>query len=253
MLINKIYLTDTDPTQLVSSNIECVNAYFALHIEPDEMLPAILYSYYVDYYLSQVLNGGIAQFAYNTAWRSGTLHYVEFGLHEMGANEHLQLLEDIAELIIGQIGIDNFIQFTGENLLGDNAIRDKLNELTEKFLKINQYENLEHINNIFLKNHSYSVFISFSEFQQVLQTLKHHPLLKDRQQQHLAELPSHLRYIHQLCEQYGCEVLSVLDKENDSDNWHFFTNRGRFFIQETADKVVMMTYRNPEIVAEISK
>lgn len=253
MLIDKIYLTETDPAHLVSANVESVNAYFDLHIQPDDILPTVLYSYYVDYYLSQVLNGGIAQFAYNSGWRSNTLHYVEFGLHEMGATEHLQLLEATADVIMGQIGIDNFIQFTNENLFGDNAIRDKLNELTEKFFQINEHENLQNINNAFLQNHSDTVFISFNELQKFLQQLKQNPILQQRQQQYLSELPSHLRYIYQLCEQYGCELLHLVDKENDDESWHFFTNRGRFFIKENGDNVLMMTYRNPEIVAKIEK
>ena len=130
LLIDKIYLTETELTELVFTNIENVNAYFDLHVHSDEISPAVLYSYYVDYYLSQVLNGGIAQFAYNSRWNSGMLHYVEFGLAEMGATQHLELLEEIADVIMGQIGIDNFINFTQQNLLNKNKIHDKLNRLT---------------------------------------------------------------------------------------------------------------------------
>lgn len=257
MLIDKIYLTETDPSLWVSDNIEHLNTYFEQHLEPDEIHPAVLYSYYVDYYLSQVQNGGIAQFAYNTQWRSGTLHYVEFGLAEMGATEHLNLLEEIADVILQDIGIDNFIEFTREDFFAETAhqqvIKDKLNALNDKFFAINARENLATLNQHFLHHHPDTVVVSFAEFQTTLQQLKQHPTLQARQHEHLSQLPSHLRRIHQLCEECGCELLHVMEKENDDEPWHFFTSRGRFFMVEQGDKVVMMTYRNPEIVASINK
>lgn len=252
LLIDKIYLTETEQTELVFTNIKNVNAYFDLHVHSDEISPAVLYSYYVDYYLSQVLNGGIAQFAYNSRWNSGMLHYVEFGLAEMGATQHLELLEEIADVIMGQIGIDNFINFTQQNLLNKNKIHDKLNRLTDKFLQINKKENLEILNNQFLQHHADTVFISHQEFKQFLQKLKQNPMLQARQNEHLEQLPSHVRYIRQLCDEHGCELLHIMDKEND-EHWHFFTSRGRFFMVEQGDNVVMMTYHNPEIVARINK
>lgn len=254
MLIDKIYLTDNKPEHIIYTNIDSVNAYFEHHLQSDEILPAVLYSYYVDYYLSQVLNGGIAQFAYNTRWNSTILHFVEYGLHEMGASEHLNLLEKIADTIMHDIGIDNFLQFTEQNLLGDNAIRDKLNNLMPEFDKINQIENLEKINQNFLQNHPDLTIVSNQEFKNILKNLQQNPTIQTRKQSYLAELPTHYQYIYQLCEQYDCELLSVLDKaDTDDDNWHFFTSRGRFFLQEIDNEVLMMTYRNPIAVAKMEK
>lgn len=168
MLIDKIYITDNHPEHIIYANIDSVNAYFEHHLQSDEILPAVLYSYYVDYYLSQVLNGGIVQFAYNTRWHSTILHYVEYGLHDMGASEHLNFLEKIADMIMHEIGIDNFLQFTEQNLFDDNTILDKLNQFMSEFDKINHIESLEKINKNYLQNHPDLTIISNQEFKNIL-------------------------------------------------------------------------------------
>lgn len=253
MLIDKIYLTESNPTQLVSNNIEQVNTYFDLHIASEEILPAVLHSYFVDYYLSQVMSGGIAQFAHSSQWRSAVMQYVEFGLAEMGATEHLELLDEIADVIMQDIGIDNFISFTQQNFSVESEIKTKLNTLNDKFFTINARQNLSTLNQDFLQTHPQTVFVSFAEFQTILSELKQNPVLQEKQNQHLANLPSYERYILRLCEQYGCELIHIMDRESDDENWHFFTSRGRFFMVENGDDVLMMTYRNPEIVASLSK
>lgn len=253
MLIDKIYITDNQPEHIIYANIDSVNAYFEHHLQSDEILPAVLYSYYVDYYLSQVLNGGIAQFAYNTRWHSTILHYVEYGLHDMGASEHLNFLEKIADMIMHEIGIDNFLQFTEQNLFDDNTIRDKLNQFMSEFDKINHIENLEKINKNYLQNHPDLSIISKFEFKEILKNISQNPIIQTRKQNYLAELPSHYQYIYQLCEQYDCELLSVLDKAENDENWHFFTSRGRFFLQETADNVLMLSYGSSAVVASMVK
>ena len=72
--------------------------------------------------------------------------------------------------------------------------------LTDKFLQINKKENLEILNNQFLQHHADTVFISHQEFKQFLQKLKQNPMLQARQNEHLEQLPSHVRYIRQLCD-----------------------------------------------------
>lgn len=71
MLIDKIYITPSDDSTLLNtvfSNVDNVNAYFEQHLHSDEILPAVLYSYYAEYYRSQVLAGGVAQFAHQSRW-----------------------------------------------------------------------------------------------------------------------------------------------------------------------------------------
>ena len=44
----------TEPYDIISSNIELVNALFGEHLRADEIPPDAVRSYYVDYYLAQV-------------------------------------------------------------------------------------------------------------------------------------------------------------------------------------------------------
>lgn len=57
-----------DPCDLISSNIDVVNALLNEHLNPDEISIDALRSYYVDYFLSQLNNGGFSQFVYNSRW-----------------------------------------------------------------------------------------------------------------------------------------------------------------------------------------
>jgi hypothetical protein len=50
-----------------------------------------LLSYYVDYYLAEVNNGGFAQFVYNTAWKPRVVALVKQGLSAIGALKHAEL------------------------------------------------------------------------------------------------------------------------------------------------------------------
>lgn len=59
----KIYVSqqsfdDEDEYEIVSSNIDLLNALLNEYLNEDEIHPASLQSYYVDYYHAQVHNGG---------------------------------------------------------------------------------------------------------------------------------------------------------------------------------------------------
>lgn len=61
----KIYVSqqsfdDEDEYEIVSSNIDLLNALLNEYLNEDEIHPASLQSYYVDYYHAQVHNGGFS-------------------------------------------------------------------------------------------------------------------------------------------------------------------------------------------------
>ncbi|KAF1016500.1 MAG: hypothetical protein GAK29_04527 [Acinetobacter bereziniae] len=68
ILISKQSLESDDHYDVIMSNIDTLNELFEHYIEYDEMSAEALYSYFVDYYLAQVNNGGFSQFVYNTGW-----------------------------------------------------------------------------------------------------------------------------------------------------------------------------------------
>ena len=76
----KIYVSqqsfdDEDEYEIVSSNIDLLNALLNEYLNEDEIHPASLQSYYVDYYHAQVHNGGFSQFVYNIVRTNGFSHW----------------------------------------------------------------------------------------------------------------------------------------------------------------------------------
>lgn len=64
--ITKESMEDEDPYGVILSNIDIINDLLSNHVRHDEICIQSLKSYYVDYYLAQVNNGGFSQFVYNS-------------------------------------------------------------------------------------------------------------------------------------------------------------------------------------------
>src|SRR5262245_9695099 len=92
-------ITHPDPGEIVGSSIWFVNALMDEHLRPDEICTDALRSYYVDYYLAQVNNGGFSQFVYNSRWGSLVVSLVRDGLQAMGATRHLAVFEEGVKLV----------------------------------------------------------------------------------------------------------------------------------------------------------
>jgi Domain of unknown function (DUF4375) len=78
---------------VVSSNVTLVNALLTELLTEDEIATNALRSYYVDFYLTQVLNGGFAQYIFNSGWKAELNERVLEGLNLMGADAHARLFE----------------------------------------------------------------------------------------------------------------------------------------------------------------
>src|SRR5262245_17223458 len=82
-----------DNWTVVSANVEFVNALMGHRVFIDSMQPETVMSYYVDFYLAQVNNGGHEQLVRNSyvgrwvPWHKDgeTLDPIAAGLREMGA------------------------------------------------------------------------------------------------------------------------------------------------------------------------
>src|SRR6478736_297443 len=76
---------------VVDANVNVVNAMFEELLDTEEISPAALRSYYVDFYLTQALAGGFAQYVFTAPEREEVDPYVREGLEAMGAAAHLDL------------------------------------------------------------------------------------------------------------------------------------------------------------------
>ena len=76
---------------VVDANVHVVNAMYAELLDVGEIAPDALRSYYVDFYLTQALGGGFAQYVFTAPERGEIDAYIRAGLENMGAGAHLAL------------------------------------------------------------------------------------------------------------------------------------------------------------------
>ena len=84
--------TTADEYALLQANVNFVNTMLndgACVL--DELPRNALLSYHVDYYMSQVLNGGLGQFVGNSGWKPHIVADCLAGLKAMGADEHFDV------------------------------------------------------------------------------------------------------------------------------------------------------------------
>ena len=79
--------------ELVDANIDVVNAMYSELLGEDEIATNALRSYYVDFYLTEALEGGFAQYVVSAGERQEIDGLVRDGLREMGAAKHLELFD----------------------------------------------------------------------------------------------------------------------------------------------------------------
>src|SRR6266700_3596257 len=99
--LDAVVVSDTsfrgdDPSEIVESNVSFLNALFEEHLTAEEVSADALRSYYVDYYLAQVNNGGFSQFVYNSRWSPLMNGFIRDGLSAMKAVGHLALFNENA-------------------------------------------------------------------------------------------------------------------------------------------------------------
>ncbi len=91
---NPVVLTkasiDAGSEEVVDANVYVVNAMYGKLLDAGEIAPAALGSYYGDFYVTQSLEGGFAQYVF-TADRDEVDPLIREGLAGMGATAHLEL------------------------------------------------------------------------------------------------------------------------------------------------------------------
>nr|WP_086939622.1 DUF4375 domain-containing protein [Thaumasiovibrio occultus] len=264
MLVNKIIVSresveSNEPYEVVLANIEFLNILFSELVHDSEVSSEALKSYFVDYYLAQVENGGFAQFVYNSRLNENVLKLVHSGLEAMGAKQHLSVYEQSIELLdrLGNEGVDVFLS---SELFGDNPERDLLNLNNNAFFDVQQGEDLVEFNARWLKQHPDLQVIEQEEMAAFVDTVVAQiPDLAERQQRVRDAEPRYSKLIRALCEQAG----QTLDRITAGDPtfeyqgerylaWHFITDKGHHYMVELDDRAIMFWGDNDSIVVEIA-
>ncbi|MFO0569130.1 MAG: DUF4375 domain-containing protein [Polyangiaceae bacterium] len=241
IVISDESLASESPTDVVLSNVAFVNALFGELLTPEEIAPDALRSYYVDYLEAQVMNGGFAQFVYNSRWDPSVVQLVREGLERMGAVRELEAFAS------GAARVDStdpraLESFLASDYFGNNATRDAFNAaLPAEFA-----EGLQAANAAWLRRHAKLVVAPIDEMRsEVRRRSAALPDRADRLARARAAEPRDLKLIRRLCEEAGHEFgrRTAADRRalHGQEVWAFFfvTDRGPHFMIDLGTSALM--------------
>lgn len=256
ILISKQSLESDDHYDVIMSNIDTLNGLFEHYVEYSEVSTEALYSYFVDYYLAQVNNGGFSQFVYNTDWDAFIVQHIRDGLRAMNATAHAALFEQSADLV-DQFSDEQLEQFFEGEYFGENKQRDILNNFDDQFFALNEIEDLIEINSQWLKQHPKRQAVDEQEILSIIQQVAAKiPNLEQRKQQAAEQRPRYFKIIDALCESSG-QVLDRITAGDPSHEyqgqpilaWHFLTDAGHFYMLDFENEALMFDDNDQKILA----
>ncbi len=249
-----------EPQRIVVSNAAFVDALFAEFLTAEEIAPDALRSYFVQYYLAQMDNGGFAQFVYNSNWDPNVVAKVREGLRTMGARMHQAVfLEGVTT--VRQLGQEALDEFLSRDFWGDNPVRDRLDAVTEQFVKAGEVEDLAARNAEWLRAHPKLQVLTRDEMEaEVARRVVAVPDLPDRLVAAREQEPRPVKLIRVLCVLAGHELEAIaagdpthLHKGQATVAWHFTTDVGAHLMVEADGRAMMFATDDPDqVVCEIS-
>ena len=251
--------------EVVDANVSVVDAMHTALLHTDEMSPVAVRSYYVDFYLTQALEGGFAQYAFVAVDRAETDTYVREGMAGMGATAHLELFNRAVEAYDHlseeeeEFYLDGGLDDTEET--PDAVLR--MEELDGEFEALLERENITALNAAWLRGQADLLVLDDEEVGAYIQQLVAQiPDLPERQAKAEAEAledaPDFELIIRELCSIAGYGLLRITMGDpnymHDGEKtlaWHFSTDHGDFLMVEEDDEAFMINPETLEIVAAV--
>lgn len=260
VVVSNVSFEAADPQRIVVSNAAFVDALFAEHLTADEIGQDALRSYFVQYYLAQMENGGFAQFVYNSDWDSHVVAKVRDGLRTIGALMHQAVfLEGVTT--VRQLGRDGLEDFLSRDYWGENPVRDRLNAVTEQFVKAAEVQHLAARNAAWLRNHPKLHVLTRHEMEaEVERRAAAIPDMPQRLAAAREREPRPVKLIRVLCAIAGHELerITAGDPTHVYDGqttiaWHFVTDQGHHLMVEANERAMMFPVDDPDrLICEIS-
>ena len=251
--------------EVVDANVLVVDAMHRELLQTDEMSPVAIRSYYVDFYLTQSLEGGFAQYVFTSLDRDETDTLVREGMASMGATAHLDLFNRTVK------AFDELSEEDAERYL-DGALDDDeeptdgvraLDELDGEFEELLESENITALNAAWLRGQDGLLVLDDGELAAHIERLVALiPDLAERQAKAdadaLEDAPDFEIIIRELCNiaGYALQKITMGDPNYMHQGekvlaWHFSTDHGDFIMVEDDDEAFMIDPATQEIVAAV--
>lgn len=142
IIVSKNSMDSIDPYDIIDSNISFINLLKEEGFT-EEFCPDAETSYYVDYYHSQVKNGGFSQFVYNSGWNEELNAIIRDGLEKMQAKEHLAFFNQQASFVdtYDELELAKFLDgdYFGKNPTRHALDNDGFSKITENLIELNAH------------------------------------------------------------------------------------------------------------------
>ena len=261
---------------VVDANVNVVNAMFEELLDTDEISQAALRSYYVDFYLTQALAGGFAQYVFTAPEREEVDPYVREGLAAMGAAAHLDLFNRTVAAFgaLTDTDVDAYLDggsgWTAEGDTEDDepgdgafdAVRG-IEELDGEFESVLETEDIVALNAAWLRGQEDLLVLADDDLDaHIAGRVARLSDLAERQaaaaEDALLDAPEFEQIIRELCDIAGhsLERITMGDPNYEHNGettlaWHFTTEQGDFLMLEDDDEAYMLDPRTKEIVAAV--
>ncbi|MDQ1596204.1 MAG: hypothetical protein QOH40_2760 [Arthrobacter pascens] len=258
---------DAANNEVVDANVTVVNAMFRELLNSGEIAPNALRSYFVDFYLTQALGGGFAQYVFTAADRGELDTYIREGLEAMGAAAHLALFDRTAEAFDALSEEDSEIYLDGEwDAETDGELPESvqaMEDLDAEFQALLETEDITALNAAWLRGQEGLLILAGEELAAHLAArVARVPDLEERraeaEQAALETAPEFELIIRELCDIAGYTLQKItMGDPNFEHNgetvlaWQFSTDHGDFLMIEEDDEAFMLHPETREIVAAV--
>ena len=256
---------ESSDEDVVEANISIVDAMHTALLRTEEMSPVALRGYYVDFYLTQALEGGFAQYVFTAVDRAETDTLIREGMAGMGAAAHLDLFNRTVA-VYDNLSEDDEEQYLDGGLDESGETPDgvlRMEELDGEFEELLERENITSLNADWLRGQAGLLVLDDEEVGAHIERLVAQiPDLPERQAQADAEAledaPDFEIVIRELCSIAGYELVKITMGDPNYVHgggktlaWHFSTDHGDFLMVEEEDEAFMINPETQEIVAAV--
>jgi hypothetical protein len=256
---------DSSDEDVVEANVSIVDAMHTALLRTEEMAPVAVRSYYVDFYLTQALEGGFAQYVFTAVERAETDTLIREGMAGMGAAGHLELFNRAVEAFT-ELSEEEEEQYLDGGPDDSGDVPDgvlRMEELDGEFEELLERENITALNAAWLRGQAELLVLDDEEVGAYIERLVSMiPDLPERRAQAAAEAmedaPDFEIIIRELCSIAGHELLKITMGDpnylHDGERtlaWRFSTDHGDFLMVEEDDEAFMIHPETREIVAAV--
>jgi len=259
VVVSKDSFNSNTVRRIVDSNISFINVLFEEQFLESEISVNALRSYYIDYYLAQVNNGGFSQFVFNSRWSQSCVRLVRDGLQAIGAVRHLALFQE-GEALVVRLADERLQAFLESDYFGKNVQRDELNVLNGRFFQLKETEDLVALNAAWLRRLPDLVVLDIHEMEAEIK--RRVQSIANREQRFAAvrgNAPRYRSLIEALCERSGQVLCRMLASDTshvhngvETTAWYFTTDRGPHYMLEVGGRAVMFDKESQAVACELS-